>query len=74
MALLSVVFMIYIPNMVNAGKNIGMVKNAFSAAFKFKLGIVNENASLFVLYPTIQNKIIAALNVTTSEIVDNGVA
>jgi hypothetical protein len=49
MILLSDVFIRCIPNMLNAGKVIGIIKNAFSAVFRLKSDVVNENASLFVL-------------------------
>ena len=74
MILLSDVFITCIPNMLNAGNKNGTIKNAFSDLLKLKFGIANENASLFVLYPTIQSKIMATLNEIKRGIVDSGVA
>ena len=74
MILLFVAFIKYIPKMLSAGNKIGTIKDIFSATFRLKLGITNENASLFVLYPIIISKINARLNEMKREVIDNGVS
>ena len=73
MILFPVVFIICIPNMLNAGNNMGIIQNAFSDVFKSRLGSDNIG-SLFVLHPMTPNTINAILNEIKSEIVDNGVS
>ena len=61
MKLLSVMFMMCIPNMLNAGNKIGTIKKAFSDAVKLRYGR-KRTTSLFILYPTIANTTNARLN------------
>jgi len=70
--LLSVVFIMCIPNMLSAGKNMGIIKNAFSDVLRLRFG--RENISfLFILYPTITNIMNTISNEIRREIIDNGV-
>ena len=73
MVLLSIMFITYIPNMANAGKETGTIRTAFSDVLKLIFGGLKIR-SLFILYPMIAN----AMNVTLNEIkrgaVDNGVS
>ena len=73
MMLLSVVFIICIPNMLNAGNKIGTIKNAFSDMVKLKFGR-KKTELLFNLYPIIANTINARLNETKRGVVANGVS
>ena len=72
MMLLSVVFIICIPNMLNAGKNNGTIKNAFSDVLNSIFGR-EKVGSLFVLYAMIANTMNAILNEIKRERIDNGV-
>ena len=73
MMLLSDVFIMCIPNMLNAGKNTGTTKNVFSDVVKLKFGR-EKTLSLFVLYAMIVNTMNAILKEIKSGIVDNGVS
>jgi hypothetical protein len=73
MILLSVVFIMCIPNMLNAGNEIGTIKKAFSEVVKLRFGR-ERLGSLFNLYPTIANTMNAMLNEIKREIVDNAVS
>ena len=73
MILLSVVFIKFIPNMLNAGNEIGTIKNTFSDVLKLRFGR-EKILFLFSLYPIIANAMIAVLNEINSGIVDNGVS
>lgn len=72
MKLLSVVFITFIPNMLNAGNKIGTNKNAFSDVFKLRFG-KEKRGSLFTLYPIAANTMNAILNEIKRGVVDNGV-
>ena len=72
MVLLSVVFITCIPNILNAGNNIGTIKNAFSDVLKLRFGRENIGP-LFILYPIIANTINARLNEIKIGMVANGV-
>jgi hypothetical protein len=67
-----VAFIIYIPNMLNAGNNIGAIKNALSSVVKFKFGRI-KNGSLNVLYFIIISAINTTFNAVKRYFVDNGV-
>jgi len=71
--LLSVVFIIYIPQMLNAGNIIGTVKNTFSDVLKFTFGR-EKIGVLFILYPIINNIANIKLNEIKSGTVANGVS
>jgi hypothetical protein len=71
--LLSVVFRMCIPNMLNAGNKIGTIKNAFSDVVKLRFGR-EKIGSLFISHPITPNTINAILKDIKSEIVDNGVS
>jgi len=71
--LLSVVFIKFIPNMLNAGNKIGTIKNAFSDLFKLRLGR-ERSGFLLILYPIIANTMDAILNEMRRGIVANGVS
>jgi hypothetical protein len=71
--LLSVVFMMCIPNKLNAGNKIGTIKNAFSGVVKLRFGR-EKIGSLFVLYPMIVNTQNAILNEIKRERIVNGVS
>ena len=73
MILLSVVFITCIPNMLNAGNNIGTIKNAFSDVVKLRFGR-EKTPSLFVLYAMIVNTMNAILKEINNGMVDNGVS
>ena len=72
MMLLSVVFMMCIPNMLNAGNKIGTIKNAFSDVLKLRLG-KEKFVFLVVLYPIAANTINARLNEINNGTIDSGV-
>jgi hypothetical protein len=74
MVLLSVVFITCIPNILNAGNNIGIIKNAFSDALKLRFGRGKEDASLFTLYLIVVNTMNARLNAIKRGIVASGVS
>jgi hypothetical protein len=73
MILLSVVFIKFIPNMLNAGNKIGTIKNAFSVVLKLRFGR-EKISSLFILYPLIANTINTILNGINNGTVANGVS
>ena len=73
MILLSVVFMICIPNMLNAGNRIGMIKNAFSGVVKLRLG-KEKIGSLFIIHPMVANTMNERLKEIKRGIVANGVS
>ena len=73
MILLSVVFIMCIPNMLNAGNTIGTIKNAFSDVFKLRVGR-EKILFLFSLYPIIANVMNATLTGINKGIVANGVS
>ncbi len=73
MILLSVVFITCIPDILNAGKNIGTIKKAFSNVLKFRFGR-EKIGSLFVLNPIIANMMNIILNEIKRGIVANGVS
>ena len=72
MVLVSVVFITCIPNMLNAGKSTGTIKNAFSDVVKLRCGR-EKTGSLFILYPMIANMMNAMLNEINKGMVANGV-
>ena len=73
MILLSVVFIKCIPNMLNAGKNSGTAKNAFSAVLKLRFG-KEKIGFLFVLNPRTANTTNAMLNEIKRGFIANGVS
>ena len=69
--LLSVVFITCIPNMLNAGNNIGTIKKALSDALKFRVG--REKAEfLFIRYAIKIDTIATRLKQISSGTVDSG--
>jgi hypothetical protein len=64
-------FMMCIPNILNAGNKIGTIKNAFSDVVKLRVGR-EKSKLLFILYPKIAKAKNAILNEINSEIVDSG--
>ena len=73
MILLSVVFITYIPNMLNAGNKTGMIEKAFSEGVKLKSGR-ERIEPLFILYAIKISTIAAILNKINSVTVDSGVS
>ena len=73
MILLSAVFIRRVPSILNAGKNTGTIKKAFSEVVRLIFGR-EKIGSLFVLYPIVANTINTILNEINSGIVDNGVS
>jgi hypothetical protein len=67
------VFIRCIPNILNTGKNIGTIKNAFSGVAKLRLGR-EKTESLFIIYPIIINIMNAVLNEIKRTLVANGVS
>jgi hypothetical protein len=70
--LLFVVFIRYVPNILNAGNNIGNVENIFSVGVNSIFG-KEKLEFLLTLKPIIANIIKAMLNEINSGIVANGV-
>ena len=73
MILLSVVFITFIPSMLNAGNITGTIKNAFSNVLKFTFGR-EKIGVLFILNPIIASTMNARLNEIKRGSVDNGVS
>ena len=73
MILLSVVFITFIPSMLNAGNKIGTIKNIFSDVFKLRLGR-EQIGPLFSRYAIKISANATRLNEIKREVVDNGLS
>ena len=73
MVLLLVVFMKYVPNMLNAGNKIGTIKNTLSEVLKLQSG-KEKAVFLFIRYATRVSAITAILNEINNGTVANGVS